>query len=119
MRITGAAEVEAKLARLGLNLQDIDFTAIANEGMRLAASFAPKKSGKLAGSIKANKAKNKAVIRAGTSRVPYAGAINYGWRKRNIEPALFMQQADLVLRRTVPDDLQRQLRRIIARQGLS
>ena len=40
LRTTGAREVEAKLARLGLKLSDIDFTQIANEGMRLAVRFA-------------------------------------------------------------------------------
>lgn len=117
LRVNGAGEVERDLAKLGVRLADLDFTRIANEGMRLAASFAPRKSGKLAQSIKANKSKSRATIRAGSSRVPYAGAINYGWRKRGIEPAHFMQRADLVLRRTVPAELENQIRTIIARQG--
>lgn len=100
-------------------MSDIDFTVIANEGMRLAARFAPRRSGRLRASIKANKAKSKAVIRAGSARVPYAGAINYGWRARNIDPSNFMQRADEVLRRTVPKTLERQMKRMIRRQGLS
>lgn len=116
LRVTGAGEVQRDLARLGLRLSDLDFTKIANEGMRLAAAFAPRRSGRLAASIKASKTKSRATIRAGSARVPYAGAINYGWRSRNIGPAYFMQRADLVLRRRVPRELQRQIRRLIRQQ---
>lgn len=119
LRSTGARDVERRLARLGLKLSDIDFTQIANEGMRLAARFAPRRSGKLRASIKANKAKSKAVIRAGGARVKYAGAINYGWQRRGIRPSGFMEKADNRLRRTVPRTLERQMKRIIRRQGLS
>lgn len=119
LRITGLEAVERDLAQIGVKLSDLDFTRIANEGMRLAASFAPKRSGKLAASIKASKSKSRATIRAGGTRVPYAAAINYGWRKRNIEPAGFMQRADEVLRQRVPAELEAQMRRIIAGQGLA
>lgn len=119
IRISGLEEVERDLARIGVKLADLDFTSIANEGMRLAASFAPKRSGKLAASIKASKAKSRATIRAGGARVPYAAAINYGWRKRNIEPAEFMQRADQVLRQRVPAELEAQMRRIIAGEGMA
>lgn len=119
IRVSGADEVQRDLAKLGIRLADLDFSKIANEGMRLAAAFAPRRSGRLAQSIKANKAKSRATIRAGSARVPYAGAINYGWRKRNIEPALFMQRADLVLRRRVPTELQEQIQRLIAAQRMS
>lgn len=119
LRITGDAEVNARLARLGVRVRDLDFTQIANEGMRLAARFAPRRSGRLKASIKANKAKSRAVIRAGNARVKYAGAINYGWRARNIRAANFMERADARLRVTVPRTLDRQIKRIIRRQGLS
>ena len=117
--VDGVSAVQRDLTKVGLKLSDLDFTKIANLGMRLAAKFAPKKTGALAASIKANKSKSRAVIRAGGARVPYAGAINYGWRKRNIGPAHFMQKADIVLRRKVPAQLEMQVRRAISRQGLS
>jgi len=119
LKITGLEAVERDLANIGVKLSDLDFAGIASEGMRLAAGFAPKRSGKLAASIKASKAKSRATIRAGGTRIPYAAAINYGWRKRNIEPAEFMQRADEVLRRRVPAQLEAQLRRIIAGQGMA
>lgn len=119
LRATGIGEVERNLAKLGIRLSDLDFTKIANEGMRLAAAFAPKRSGALAASIKASKGKSRATIRAGSKAVPYAGAINYGWAKRNIKGSHFMQRADMVLRRTVPAELEHQIRAAIARQGMS
>jgi hypothetical protein len=119
IKVTGLQEVERDLARIGVKLSDLDFRGIASEGMRLAASFAPKKSGKLAASIKGSKSKSRATIKAGGARVPYAAAINYGWRRRNIAPAGFMQRADEVLRRTVPAELEAQMKRIIAGQGMA
>lgn len=119
VRVDGTTAIERDLSRLGLRLADLDFRTIASEGMRLAASFAPKKSGKLAASIKGNKSKSRATIKAGSAAVPYAGAINYGWLRRGIEPAHFMQRADLVLRRTVPAELESQIRRAIRDKGLS
>lgn len=119
LKITGLEEVERDLAKIGVKLSDLDFAGIASEGMRLAAMFAPKRSGKLAASIKGSKSKSRATIRAGGARVPYAAAINYGWRKRRIEPAGFMQRADEVLRRKVPAELEAQMKRIIAERGMS
>jgi hypothetical protein len=118
VRVTGLRELDRDLRATGLKLSDLDFSAIAREGMRLAAHFAPKRSGKLAASLRASKAKSRATIRAGASRVRYAGAINYGWRRRNIEPARFMERADEVLRRRVPAELEITVRRIVAGKGL-
>lgn len=117
IRITGAKALERDLFRLGIRVSDLDFSAIASEGMRLAASFAPRKSGALVRSLKASKGKSRASIRAGGAKVPYAGAINYGWARRNIAPARFMQRADRVLRRTAPARLEAQLRHLIQQQG--
>lgn len=119
LRMTGLEELERDLKGIGVKLSDLDFAGIASEGMRLAASFAPKRSGKLAASIKGSKSKSRATIKAGGARVPYAAPINYGWRKRNIAPSQFMQRADEVLRRRVPAELEAQMRRIIAQQGMS
>lgn len=119
IRVQGVHEVQRNLARLGLRVSDLDFRAIANEGMRLAARFAPARSGALRASIKASSSNSKAVVRAGGGALKYAGVINYGWGRRNIKPAHFLQRADAVLRRTAPADLQRQLNRIIRTQGMS
>lgn len=43
-----------------------------------AKGRAPKESGKLAGTLRAGRGKTKAVIRAGSRAVPYAGIVHYG-----------------------------------------
>jgi hypothetical protein len=96
VQIEGLNQKIRSLQELGVELDDIKevFADIAKEGAEVASSFAPVKSGALADTIRGNRAKNKAVITAGRARVPYAGAINYGWPSRNIEPAMFLQKAD-------------------------
>jgi hypothetical protein len=93
--ITGLREVVRNLEKIGVDVQDLKevFTRIGEMVQVDAAALAPRDSGRLAASIKPTKTKNKAAIRAGSARVPYAGAINYGWRKRGIRPANFMQRA--------------------------
>jgi len=94
--VEGLNEKVKALQELGVELDDIKdvFADIAKEGAEVASSFAPVKSGDLQNTIRGNRAKNKAVITAGRARVPYAGAINYGWPSRNIAPAAFLQKAD-------------------------
>jgi hypothetical protein len=94
VRVEGLNETVRALQRAGVEVADLKavFSEIAAEGARLAAGFTPHRTGALARSVRGNKAKNKSVIMAGNARVKYAGAINYGWKKRNIKPALFMQR---------------------------
>lgn len=116
VRVEGLNRLVRDLQALGLDVDDLKeaFGDIAAEGARVASSFAPKKTGALAATVRGNRAKNKAVVSAGRARVKYAGAINYGWpegkkdwsarpRKRGgwpigIAPSLFMQKADEVMR---------------------
>jgi hypothetical protein len=93
--ITGLREVVRNLEKIGVDVADLKevFTNIGEMVRADAAVLAPSKSGRLAASIKPTKTKNKAAIRAGSARVPYAGAINYGWPKRGIRPANFMKRA--------------------------
>jgi hypothetical protein len=88
VRVEGLNKTIKALQGFGVEVQDLKdvFSSIAKEGARLASSFAPVKSGRLAGTVRGNKAKNKAVVIAGKAKVPYAGAINYGWPRRNIRP---------------------------------
>ena len=47
--------------------------------------MAPKLTGALASSIVGNPSAEKAQILAGSAAVPYAGVIEYGWPKKNIQ----------------------------------
>lgn len=84
---------------LGLEIDDLKeaFGGISAEAAQVAAGFAPKRTGRLAASVRGNRAKNKAVVMAGRASVVYAGPINYGWPARKIATSGFMQKADEVM----------------------
>lgn len=95
--IEGLNRTVRGLQQLGVEVDDLKDTmqSIAREGAVAAAGYAPHRSGRLAASIRPNRAKGKAVIIAGNARrVPYAGPINYGWARRRIKAKQFMQRAD-------------------------
>lgn len=121
VRVEGLNRAVRSLQRAGAEVSDIKdvFAEIAAEGASLAARYAPHRSGRLAGTVRGNKAKNKAVVLAGRARVPYAGAINYGWPKRNIKPANFLARADADLQERVPQMLEDGIQRIIERNDLT
>lgn len=50
-------------------------------------------TGRLAASIRANRAKSSAVIMAGSARLRYVAPIHWGWPARNIRPQQFLVQA--------------------------
>jgi hypothetical protein len=59
-----------------------------------AASRAPRRSGRLAASVRGSKARRRASVTAGYAKsVPYAGPIHWGWPARNIEPQPFIYDA--------------------------
>jgi hypothetical protein len=117
--IEGLREAVRDLERLGVEVDDLKeaFAAIASEGAQIAARLAPSRSGRLAGSIRGNRAKGKAVVTAGRATVPYAGAINYGWRRRGIRASGFMQRADAQLEPRSVGLLEDNLNRIIHDRG--
>lgn len=135
VRVEGLAKVTRDLQSLGLALDDIKdaFAQIAAEGARLAASFAPRLSGRLAASVRGNRAKNKAVVSAGKARVAWAGSNNYGWpspskyqgkpRVRGGWPvgivgSSFMQRADEAMRPRAIAELEQAIDRKIRERGL-
>lgn len=71
---TGLRELNAKLKKIGVP-DDAIKTAMNEAGLivvREAQSLAPSKSGKMARTIKANKAKNLLKVQVGSKAVPYA-----------------------------------------------
>ena len=80
IQVTGLRQVVRSLEKLGASAADLKSafkrigTVVANE----AKSIVPRRSGRLADSIKPSNTKNKSVVRAGGARVPYAGVIHFG-----------------------------------------
>lgn len=120
VKVEGLNKTLTALQRFGVEAQDLKDTMseISAEGARLASSFAPKRSGNLASTVRGNKAKAKAIVIAGRARVPYAGAINYGWPKRGIKPSLFMQRADAALAPRAVQMLEAGLDKAVKKVGL-
>jgi hypothetical protein len=65
----------------------------ANIVVKEAQRLVPKRSGKLQKSIRAGKVVSGAKVSAGRKTVPYAGAIHFGWARRNIRPNPFLYDA--------------------------
>jgi hypothetical protein len=121
VRVEGLNRAVRDLQRAGLEVGDLKdaFGKIARLGASVATGFAPRRTGRLAGNIRPNKARNSARIVAGGARVPYAGVINYGWPARGIAASGFMQRADESIGDEAPDLLIRNINRIIEQRGLS
>jgi hypothetical protein len=117
--VEGLRTAVRDLEALGVDLDDLKdvFAGIASDGADLATRYAPSRSGKLRASVRGNRAKSKAVVTAGRASVAYAGPINYGWRKRGIEPSRFMQRADADLERRAVAMLEEGIDRAITRHG--
>ncbi|MDF1705066.1 MAG: hypothetical protein P1U38_09855 [Aeromicrobium sp.] len=120
VRVEGLSQAVRALKGLGLEVEDLKnaFATIAAEATELIASKTPRRSGRLAASVRGNRAQGKAVVRSGRASVPYAGPINYGWRKRNIEPSLFMQRGDVEYQPKAVQRLETELEAAITRKGL-
>lgn len=120
VKVEGLNQTLTALQRFGVEAEDLKevMAEIAAEGARLASSFAPTRTGRLAASVRGNKAKAKAIVIAGRARVPYAGAINYGWPARGIGAALFMQKADKQLADRAVQMLDQGIDRVITKVGL-
>lgn len=121
VRIDGLNTVVRDLLGMGLEVEDLKgaFSEIARFGAIVAARHAPRRSGALAGDIRGNRARNKAVITAGRSSLPYAGPINFGWAARGIKPSGFMQKADTELQPYSLRVLEQDINAAIRRRGLA
>lgn len=80
VQVKGLRETIRSLERFGVQVADLKaaFRKVGNLVVDEAKPRTNPLTGKLAGSIRASNTKNKAVIRAGGARIPYAGVIHYG-----------------------------------------
>jgi hypothetical protein len=98
----GIREVSKKLTLLASDDKSINEANYRAATILLQASkpMVPRRSGKLASTLKAGKARNYASVRAGSARVPYAAPIHFGWFydreyfiAKNIAPNPFFYRA--------------------------
>jgi HK97 gp10 family phage protein len=100
VKVEGLRELRKEIRALG----DKDLNRSLNKANKAAADVVrdeaktstrmPRKSGKLAGSVKSGASGDRATVSAGSAvKVPYAGAIHFGWPKRGIRPRPFLYAA--------------------------
>jgi hypothetical protein len=120
VEIDGLTQYVRSLETTGIAVSDLKaaFSSISDLARGYAVQFAPSRTGKLRKSVKGSKTKSKAVVRAGSARIRYAGAINYGDRKRHIAPSHYLQRADAKIRPRVIPLLEDAIGTIIREQGL-
>ena len=94
--ITGLNKTVRHLRELGVEVDDLKdvFQAIAIEAAAVIRPGVPVRSGRMLGTLRPNRAQNRAVVTMGRASVPYAPVINYGWPRRHIIGQRFMQRAD-------------------------
>lgn len=80
IRVTGLRELVRNMEKAGVEAQDIkEIMFGAGEIVaKRAATLAPVRTGRLVGNIRVGKAKNKASIKVGSARVPYARFVYFG-----------------------------------------
>jgi len=118
--VTGLREVLKDLTALGVDVEDMKdvFSSLAEEGASFGRGATKKKTGRLAGTARGNRAKGKAVVTWGRASVPYAGPINYGWPARNIKAQDFTGATDAHMEPRALVSFEAGVQKAIRRRGL-
>lgn len=95
VQVQGARELRKALKAVEGGLADLKAThdKIAQIVVPVGKSGAPRRTGRLAGSIRGSGTKTAATVRAGGARLPYGGPIHWGWPKRHIKAQPFLTDA--------------------------
>src|SRR5690606_19193897 len=98
-----------------------DLSGSLREGALVVAKAArpPVLTGRLFMSIRPTATKTTGVVRAGGARVPYAGPIHWGWRRRNISPQPFLVTALAARQPQAVQILEKGVAQTIARHNLN
>lgn len=94
VQIDGARQLRRTLKAAGDDLEDLKRANLqaAEIAAGAARTRAPRLTGALAGDIRASGTKTAGTIRAGRKRLPYAGAIHWGWPARGIEAQPYLTE---------------------------
>lgn len=95
LQVAGARQLRAAMKRAGVDVQDLKdaHRKIADDVAAEAAPHAPRRTGRLAGTVRASGTASAAIVRAGRSSVPYAGPIHWGWQARGITAQPWIYEA--------------------------
>ena len=117
VKVEGARELRRTLKAAGDDLEDLKHVhaTVARYVAMRGAAMAPRRSGRLAGSVRGNQAKTSATVRAGGARIPYANVIHWGWPRHHIESQPFLVNAAHITEPTWTKYYLREVERITAR----
>lgn len=118
VRVDGLREALRAMRDAGADAQDMAELMHQLGTLVVLAANPPVQSGALDSTVRAGRGKTKAVVRAGSRRVPYAGVIHYGWPARNIAPNPFLTEALQRQRGAVLAALDRGLGDLLAEHNL-
>lgn len=95
VKVVGLNELVRTMKRAGLDITELkDAHHRAGEIVaQYAETIVPRRSGRLASSIRAAKQVRRARVQAGRASVPYAAPIHWGWPRRNIAANPFLSDA--------------------------
>jgi hypothetical protein len=118
--VDGGPKLRAALKDAGHGLEDLK--AAQEQAARFiahaAAAVAPRRTGRLAASIRGNRAVGAAVVAAGNrSTLPYANPVHWGWPKRNIKPNRFVWDTAIATEPVWRPIYEAEVRRIIDKVG--
>lgn len=90
VKVEGARALSRALRKAGVSVQDMKEAnqRVGEVVVRAATPLAPKRTGRLAGSIRAAKVQSGAVVRAGGGSIKYAPFVEYGTKKMGARPYL-------------------------------
>lgn len=120
VRVVGLKETVRSLQAFGAEVDDLKdvFQPIATRAAEFASGQVDSETGSLAGTVRGNRAKGRAVVTAGTARVKWAGVQNYGWPARNIPAQDFFGATDRHMEPVALGLFQAGVDQLITRKGL-
>jgi len=116
LRIPNLRQIQQALLELGISKQELGAATFkAGEITAVKArDLVPRKTGKLATTIKARKIASKVMVVAGNNTtVKYAGLQNFGSKRKNVEGAYFFQMAIRRTRQEVLDTYLDELQKLV------
>lgn len=120
VQVEGLREYIRALEAAGVDIEDLKdvFGEIASESAAVAAPVVPRRTGTLAGTVRGNRAKNKAVVTIGKARTPYAAPIIWGWPARGIKASPVVPRTNQYMETRAPELLETGLERLTEGLGL-
>jgi len=117
VEVEGLAELRRTMRRAAQDLGELkEVNAEAAEViLDSARRRVPRRSGRLASTLRSSGTKSAAVVRAGFKSVPYAPVVHFGWPEHGIEPQPFLTDAVDDTEREWRDLYRRAIARIMGR----